>query len=290
MVNLNLEFSGNVLRILQLNESKQIISKNEFNLSFNINDDSNLKKNKNDFAEEFEECINKITKDSGHEFLKAGILIGTEQTFLNVTPIDFTEDAGSITSHILWELSNYFPETYKDFNIQYYRLNNKYHNENTDDILIIAVNKNKLEFIKHLCNAGGLKIGKVEIDHFALEKNLKEIYPDENKNKTILVIGCKDGRFDYSLIVNELLKYYSYETYERSEFKNLLISQINSFNASLFNIEKIFLYGNESTAIIKLFLEQQFLNIPVSVITIPGNSDDTKFAPLYGLALKNLGT
>jgi hypothetical protein len=102
------------------------------------------------------------------------------------------------------------------------------------------------------------------------------------------VIGCKDGRLDYSLIVNESLRHYSYDVFEASNFKNVLISQINTFNSLLHSVEKIFLYGDDSTAFIKKFLEQQFQNIPVSFINLFGNESDTKFAPLYGLALKNL--
>ncbi|MBK8552832.1 MAG: pilus assembly protein PilM [Ignavibacteria bacterium] len=273
---------------MRLDQSKEIDLKEEIRLSFNRNDDFHLKKNKDAFVEEFEECMSKISKAEGEGIQKAGILIGTEQTFLNVTPVDFNEDSSSISSHILWELSNYFPETYKNFNIKYYRLNNNYPGENIDDILLIAVNKNKLEFIKNLCSGSGIKILNVEIDHFAVEKCLKEIYPDENKNHTMLVIGCRDGRFDYSLIENELLKYYSYDIFERADFKNLLISQINTFNSSLFNIEKIFLYGDENTIKTNNFLKEQFQFMPVTIVSPEGNEADSKFAPLYGLALKNL--
>ncbi len=288
MVDLNLEFSGNVLRILKLNDSKEPVIKKEFGLGFNINDESRSRKNKDDLIRKLEEILNSLAAEGNFEFNSAGILINTEQTFLNVTPIDFNEDISSISSHILWELSNYFPETYKNFNIKYYRLNNNYLNENIDDVLLIGINKSILEFINNLCGGCDLKIRNVEIGHFALEKCLKEDYPAESKNNTILVIGCRDYRFDYSMIVNGVLKNYDFDIYEGSDFKNLLINQINTSGSLFYNIDIVYLYGDVSVGKVKLFLEKQFQNIRVCVIKVRGKEEDSRFAPLYGLALKNL--
>jgi len=288
LVNLNLEFSGNILRALQLSESKEIILKEEIRLSFNLNDEFHSRKNRENLIEEFEESVRPIFKDEEQEFRSAGILIGTGQTFLNVMPVDFNEDAGTISSHILWELSNYYPESYKDFTIKYFRLNNNYLSENIDDVLLIAINKHKLEFIKSLCDSCDISIRNVEIDHFAVEKCLREFNPDDIRNKKVLIIGSKSERLDFSLIANSTMKYYDFEVTERSDFRNLLVRQINILNSSLFTIDRFYLYGDDKAAVIKSFLEDQFKNIPVSFISYTGNKEDSGFAPLYGLALKNL--
>ena len=34
-------------------------------------------------------------------------------------PVEFSDDKSNINSHILWELSHYFPENYKDFIVKY---------------------------------------------------------------------------------------------------------------------------------------------------------------------------
>ncbi|HMS34710.1 MAG TPA: pilus assembly protein PilM [Ignavibacteria bacterium] len=288
MVNINLEFSGNILRALQLNDAKEVILKNEITLSFNLNDEFHSRKNKDSLIEEFEESISSIFNNEDQEQKTAGILIGTSQTFLNVMPVDFNEDAGSISSHILWELSNYYPESYKEFTIKYFRLNNNYLSDKIDDVLLIAISNSRLEFIKSLCDSCDVTIKNVEIDHFAVEKCLKEFYPAEIKNKSVLIIGSKSGRLDFSLVSNGLMRYYDYEVTEKSDYRNLLVRQINLLNSSLFNVERFFLYGDDKTASIRNFLEEQFQNIPVSFISHSGKNEDYGFAPLYGLALKNL--
>ncbi len=228
MSNLNLEFSGNTLRVLQLNETRDIIIKDERKLSFNILNEQTLKSKSADLISEFAVIIKSVLNDDSNE-QRAGVLISTEQTFLNVFPVDFNEDQSSINSHILWELSNYYPETYKDFNIKYYRLNNNYFNENIDEALLIAIDKNAIGFIKVLCNGSNIKIRNVEIDQFAVEKCVKENYPEEIKN-TILIIGCKNNRLDFSVIARGYLKYYDYEIFEGKKFRNLLIRHLNIYN------------------------------------------------------------
>ncbi|MDQ3194033.1 MAG: pilus assembly protein PilM [Bacteroidota bacterium] len=287
MSNLNLEFSGNTLRVLQLNETRDIIIKDERKLSFNILNEQTLKSKSADLISEFAVIIKSVLNDDSNE-QRAGVLISTEQTFLNVFPVDFNEDQSSINSHILWELSNYYPETYKDFNIKYYRLNNNYFNENIDEALLIAIDKNAIGFIKVLCNGSNIKIRNVEIDQFAVEKCVKENYPEEIKN-TILIIGCKNNRLDFSVIARGYLKYYDYEIFEGKKFRNLLIRHLNIYNKGYSKIEKIFLYGDENTEHVKKFLDEMMENKKVSFIKYNEGNNDSRFSALYGLALKNTG-
>lgn len=287
MSNLNLEFSGNTLRVLQLNEAREIIIKDERKLSFNILNEQTLKNKSEDLISEFAVIIKSVLNDDSNE-QRAGVLISTEQTFLNVFPVDFNEDQSSVNSHILWELSNYYPETYKDFNIKYYRLNNNYFNENIDEALLIAIDKNAIGFIKVLCNGSNIKIRNVEIDQFAVEKCVKENHPEEIKN-TILIIGCKNNRLDFSVIARGYLKYYDYEIFEGKKFKNLLIRHLNIYNMGYSKIEKIFLYGDENTEHVKKFLDEMMENNKVSFIKYNEGYSDSRFSALYGLALKNTG-
>ncbi|MDQ3020186.1 MAG: pilus assembly protein PilM [Bacteroidota bacterium] len=287
MNTLSLGFYGNILRILKLGETKQIISKDEIALSFNIHDDLYQKKDNDDLMNEFSDSINNVLNYDGYEPLIAGVLIDTGQTFLNVFPVDFNEEPNSINSHFLWELSNYFPDTYKNFNIKYYRLQNSFSNEKIDEALLIAIDKNKIELIKNLCNAGNIKIRNIDIDQFAVEKCLKENHQDKIKDKSILIIGCKNSRLDFSLIINEKLKHYDYENFDGDNFKTFLVNQINLLNSTSIEnkIGKIFLYGEEAVFRVRKFLAEQFGNIDTEFITVSEN-DDTRFSPLYGLALK----
>ncbi|MEO8664213.1 MAG: hypothetical protein ABI462_01860, partial [Ignavibacteria bacterium] len=200
----------------------------------------------------------------------------------------FNEDQSSISSHILWELSNYYPETYKDFNIKYYRLRNNNYSESIDEALLIAVNKNVIAFIKFLCNGCNIKVRNIEIDHFTVEKYLKENHPGAVNDNTILIIGCKDNRLDFSMICDGYLKNYDYEIFDGKNFRNHLIRQLNFYNTGFSKTGKIFLYGNENTHAVIKFLDETLGIKDASVISYR-NDDDPKFSALYGLALKNSG-
>lgn len=294
MNTLSLEFSENFLRILRLNDLGEVVFKDEIDLGFNMNDD-NLRKNRDEIVLLFTEKLSFLFKDETGLINEADVLIDTSQTFLNVFPLDFQEDQRSINSHILWELSNYFPDNYKEFNIKYYRFNNKYLSEGIDEVLLIAVDKNKIEFIKALCNGSGIKIKSVDIDQFVVEKCVKKIYPAEFKNKTFLLVGCKNSRLDFSLIADGKIKYYDYDNIGISNFKILFAKQMNFFK-SMFNKDhsgKIFLYGDRNAEVIKDFLNEEFESL-TSVLIDPfvktGSAENlSKYSPLYGLALKNFG-
>lgn len=292
MINLNIEFSDNTLRVLRLDKLKKISLKQEINLSFSLSDDSVLRKDKSDLIREFEDVLSDMLKmdekiDVNDRDITAGFLIGTEQTFLNVTPVDFEEDNSSVSSHIIWELSNYFPDTYKDFNIRYYRLNNNRVSENIDDTLLIAINKKKLEFIKTICDSSGIKIKNIEIDHIVIEKCLKEKYPEDIIGKTVLVIGIKKGRVDFSLLSDGEIRYYDHDNPGGSNLKQLVIKQINLLNSLLFTIEKIFIYGEDTNNELREFLKEHIECTDIFNIKYD-NTEDTTFSPLYGLALMNL--
>lgn len=286
MHNLNLEFSKKKLRLLLLNGSGDLICKEESDFNFDINDESNYKNIREEVASEFSEILDKFVNIKSKEPWTAGILVDTAQTFLSIVPIDFSEDENNINSHILWELSNYYPETYKDFNIKYYRFNNKRLSENIDEVLLIAVNKNKIECIKTLCNSNNVKIKNVDIDQFAVEKCLKKNHHNDIKGKTILIIGCKDERLDFSLLYKEQLKHYDFEIIKEADYRKSLAHQINFYVTMFGKIEEIYLYGNAIVSKVKDFFEEQFSDVSVSYID--SSVEGAKFAPLYGLALKNI--
>lgn len=283
----SLGFSDNKVRVLQLSEIKEIISKDEIPVSLNFKEDISGIKDYEELSKEFSDSLFKITGHSKNGFLSAGVLIDTQQTFINVLPVDFNDEQKNINSHILWELSNYFPDTYKNFNMKYYRLNDNFISENIGRILLIAIDKLRLEFLKNICNAGRIKINSIEIDQFAVEKFLKENYTKELPDKNVLIIGCKNSRLDFSLIVNEKLKYYDFEIFSGEDFGNLLIKEINLFNFVYNNqkVDKIFLYGEEITNKIKDFLLENFGDMHPEILKVSGDND-SGFSPLYGQALK----
>jgi len=291
---ISIEFSENFLRVLKINDSREIIFKDEIGLGFNINDILNFKKSRNEITSLFSEKINETKIFENSEDYSVCVLMETSQIFLNVFPVDFHEDKNNINSHILWELSNYYPETYKDFIIKYYRLNNNYLNEYIDEVLLIAIDKNKFDIMQSLCNGNGIKIKNIDIDQFASEKCIKEIYSEEFKSKNILLIGNKNNRLDFSLIANEKIKYYDFSNTNKHNQKSVALQQINYFQNIFIeiNFDRIFLYGDESTIELMNFINEEKNNYNVKLLN-PVNEGDNSvnnsiYAPLYGLALKNL--
>lgn len=293
MESLNIEFSEDKFRILKLNSLKEIVLKEEIELGFNINDIKYIKKNKKEAVNIISEKFSEIQINTDNNIQNACILLNTSQVFLNVFPVDFNEEKNSVDSHILWELSNYFPDSYKDYIVKYYKLNNKFLNENTDEVLLIAVDKNRIDVMKTLCNGSGLKIVNIDIDQFAVEKCLKENYAGNFSDSNNLIIGCKESRFDFSLISEGRLKYYDFQISGKEKFKSLIEKQIIILSSMFedFKIENVFIYGTEKTLQIKNFFEEEFKNFSVSMIyplKSKGDQDEeSKYAPLYGLALKN---
>ena len=293
MRSLNIEFSNNLVRVLQLNKSKEIILNEEIELGFNIDDVNYIKKNKKEAVSIFSEKFSELNLNETNTEENACVLLNTSQSFLNVIPVDFNEEKNNIDSHILWDLSNYFPDTYKDYIIKYYRLNNNYLNEKIDEVLLIAVDKNRVDVIKNLCNGIGFKIVNIDIDQFAVEKCLKENYSGEFTEQNILLIGFKDSRIDFSLISKGKIRYYDFQNPGKANFKILIEKQIE-FLTSVFSeikIEQAFIYGTEKSINVQNFINEELKIFPATIINPSKiNSSEvsqSRYAPLYGLALKN---
>jgi hypothetical protein len=121
-----------------------------------------------------------------------------------------------------------------------------------------------------------------------VEKCLKDSNSEIMKNKNVLIIGCRHSRLDFSLICNELLRYYNYDLTDDSNYRNMLMRHVNNISISFHNTNDIYLYGDESTGTVKKFLEEQFGSAKISYIDFPAKNIEVRFAPLYGLALKNI--
>jgi len=288
---INIGFSGNNLRIMELGDSGEVSRLEEVILSFNLEDDVLLKKNRKEYFEEFSGVMKEVLDTSSLEPFHAGILIDTGLAFMNIIPVDLSEGKSNINSHLLWDLSNYFPDSYKDYSVKYIRLNNHPVSDSIDEILLIAISKNKIEFLKNLCNNCNIIIQKIEIDQFAVEKYIKS---RKQTSDTALIIGYRNNRLDISLIIKGTLKYYDFELTERDNFKKSLLKQMNFFTGLSGNglINEINLYGEEKIKDLKNFLTESLGSLPDhGVKNIELLNDDviseSKYAPLYGLAISN---
>ncbi len=275
---------------MELSETGEISRLEEVTLSFNLENDKLLKKNKKEYLEEFSEMMHDIT-DASLEPIEANILIDTGLAFLNIIPVDFSEKNSNINSHILRDLSNYFPDSQKDFNLKCIRLNHHTVSESIDEVLMIAVSKIKTEFLKSICNSCNIIIKKIEIDQFAVEKYIRI---RRNPAKVFLIVGFRNNRLDFSLIINGVLKYYRFEITERNNFKLSLLRQLNFFTENFggLKISDISIYGEEKITELNDFLKECIRSIPGLGINVDLLYDtgihESKYAPLYGLAVSSV--
>lgn len=180
---------------------------------------------------------------------KAALTISAAQAFLIILPIDHSEGEQSINSKIYWELSNYFPDSYSDYVINTYRLNNVLPCKDSDEYLIIAVPKNTLEFVKRIFKLCSLELSMVDIDHFSAENSLRSNFGEKLEGKNILLAGLKDGRVDYGYISNKKYKFYAHSRcYSESEFNLALTRKLAGLIAAepiSKKVDVIYLYGDE---------------------------------------------
>ena len=287
-----LGFSDNNLRFLRINSSREVISSGEADLGFSINDISYLKKNKEDLMNVFSLKLGEFISQDEIKEMNAGIIIDSSQTFLNIIPIDFNENKNNINSLLLWELSNYYPDNYKDFSVRYLKLKKNLTGENVYEVLLIAIDRNKLNFIKSLCNGIGIRIKNIEIDQFASEKYVKENYNTEGLK--VLLAGFKNNRMDFSINDGSRIIYYDYGRTSRQSYLNVLKKLLNSFRLSSGPVfpDRVYIYGDGLSEELETILYNEFGKNNVIVlsplINQKTNPESSTFVPLFGLALKNL--
>ncbi len=176
------------------------------------------------------------------------LTIGSSQAFLITLPLDYSEGKQSLNSKIYWELSNYFPDTYSDFVINTYRLNSILPCNDSDEFLIIAVQKNTLEFVKRIFKICSLNLALIDIDHFAAEHTLRRSYPENTAGKNVLMVGLRKGRVDYGYLSDRKYRSYAYSRYNTEpEFNLSLVRKITSLldSGRMPGVETIYLYGDE---------------------------------------------
>lgn len=249
---LGIGFSSNHIYFTELvNESGKVKADNLESVKVDFDFDDDLGKHKSSQRD-----LTNISSEIGAYVLKrnlnittASLSIGTSQAFLITLPIDFTEGKHSINSKIYWELSNYFPENYNDFVINTYRLNNVLPCKYSDEFLIIAVQKNAMEFIKRIFKICNLELSLVDIDHFSAENALRKNYETELEGKRILLAGLKKGRIDFGFIENKKYKFYSFSKYYHDTEFNLSLSRklsaLQEKEPLAAGIDAIYLYGED---------------------------------------------
>lgn len=193
--------------------------------------------------------IQKVLNKRGTNFSHISISISSSQAFMLILPVDLTDSKSTLNTKIYWELSNYFPDNYKDFIVNTYRLNSFMPVSSCDEVLIIAVLNNTLEFVKRVSKLCNVQLNLIDIDHFSAEFALRKNYQTRVNKNNILLIGLKNGRFDFGYLVKGKYKHFSYSKYNSEPEYNLtMVKKLKSFmqsSVAVHGVDTVFLYGDD---------------------------------------------
>ncbi len=173
----------------------------------------------------------------------ASLVLDSKLAYLNMIPVDFTDEIENINSSLIWELSNFYPDTYKNFKISYQKIDaNRDEYFYLGNTLIIAYHKNIGEITRRISELSSIRFTGINFDNFTAGKFFLG-----RKEKDFILLGMKEDRTDVSHYLNGELRNYTglFRHRESSdinpEIENLL--KLPGFNG----IKKIFVYGDEDS-------------------------------------------
>lgn len=284
---------------LEINKENNISFAYLIKENFKLENLYNQSKLSDTYINETAEMINGVIDKINATVNSSKLLIETNFCFANVIPLDINESPDKINSNILWELSNFYPDSYKNYKINYYKLSSYLHSDNVREVLIIAIKNYLIEAIRKLSKQINIKIGAADVEHFASEKYFRYIRKTLLNDEAILIIGCKRGRFDFSIINRKECLGYDYFLSEDSNFQEKLINQYLKIEEKYraLNINNIYLYGDEVTSVAykiindiakssRLILSNPFYELGITNdVDTEIVSEGFKFIPLCGNAL-----
>lgn len=238
---------------------------------------------------ELSSIISTVFRKNNFHFDTAGLVLDSRLAYMSMIPVDFTDEAENINSSLIWELSNFYPDTYKNFKISYQRIDsNKDEYAYLGNTLIIAYHKNIAEITRRLSELTGIKFTGINFDNFAAGK-----YFLGKSEKDFILLGLKQEKTDIMHYLNGEIRNYTglYKNNETKfgsgEIENIL--KIPGFSG----INKVFIYGEESAVQygekINAEYKQTVIENPFSNLSAEGILQDNvsivpySFTPLFGL-------
>jgi hypothetical protein len=296
--------SDRTLRFLGMSEQKEISFIESIDTTFSFSECFKTGIYEDTLVTEASYIINNVLRDLHTASTKIGILLDSSFVFFNTIPIDFSESVSNISSWILWDLSNYFPDNYKNHKVNYYKLNHKKFNSSVRDTLIVSFDKNILQVLVKIFHSGRLKFQIFDIDHFAAEKYMKTFFEGKLDERSFLITGCKKNHIDISVYNRDGLLYYDYLIFRDTGYRNKLRNKIREISKAISGtpVTGAMIYGEDYSEDVYNFLAGEFVNTkfffpdPLTEFRKQDylkssdkfKNEGNKFLPLFGLALKAL--
>ncbi len=290
------------IRFLELNAQREITFVQSVDTPFSFTECFKLGNYDESLISEACSIIKDSFKNKNFSSLKVFLLLDTNYSFLNIIPIDFNENETNITSSIIWDISNYYPDNYKNFKINYYKLNDYKFAPGIKATLIIAIDNSVLEIIRKIFHNCRIQISLFDLDHFAADKYATDIFVDSTYNSEIITIGCKRNRIDLSITGQKGLRHFDFIYFKDSNYQSKLLKLISNIKREIFlkQIKLAMVYGEDYAGDACKFLSNRFNYIefkmpnPFDVFSFSEKrqlerkikAEGNKFLPLFGLLLK----
>ncbi len=240
MSDLYIEYSGNCIRMLQVeNNSVKFADQLEYVDAryFYLEPKINHKK-----INEVSELILNNLKRNNIFTDNIKFVLDSRLAYISCIPLDYTDEVENINSSLIWEVSNFFPENYKNYKVTYQRI--VHENKELDHLgntLIIAYHKNIAEITKRISEISSLKISNINFDVFSACSYISQISP-----RNFAALGCKKDRLDLSVYINGKISFFL-PVYVKDNIKDVLqteiyrILKLNGYE----EVQDIFLYGDD---------------------------------------------
>jgi Tfp pilus assembly PilM family ATPase len=221
-------------------------------------------------------------------------VLDSRLAYISCIPLDYSDEVENINSSLIWEISNFFPENYKNYKVTYQKIVHKNKElEHLGNTLIIAYHKNIAEITRRISEISSLKISNINFDVFSAGA-----YLNNKSNKNFAALGCKKDRIDLSVYSNGKISFFL-PVYVKDNAKDVLQTEIYKILklSGFEEIQDIFLYGDDVCPQIlnmlegfhwkyKIHLTDPFKEYSVESSLLEDRADilnSFSFTPLFGL-------
>lgn len=240
MSDLYIEYSGNYIRMLQIeNNVVKFIDQLEFVDSryFYLEPKINHKK-----INEVTELILNNLKRNNLFTDNIKFVLDSRLAYISCIPLDYSDEVENINSSLIWEISNFFPENYKNYKVTYQRIVHKNKElEHLGNTLIIAYHKNIAEITRRISEISSLKISNINFDVFSAGACL-----NNRSNKNYAALGCKKDRLDLSVYLNGKISFFL-PVYVKDNTKDVLQTEVYKILklSGYEEVQDVFIYGDD---------------------------------------------
>lgn len=228
MINTSINFTQKKIRLLCTDTKNEIIFLKEEDSNVDFSEDISIYNNNQEIVNELAEIITNTLKSENLPALNSRVILDVNQFFINSVPVE-TFDIESLKSYVIWDISNFYPDTYKNFIVNYHKiLSSETGGDLFNDykILTISAKNNCINFINELFLRCSLKIEKIDIDLFALNN----IFKNNAEPGSKLIMNCYKNRIDYLIMQGNSLVCYDYVYFKDNNFDIELENNIKRLN------------------------------------------------------------